>query len=368
MSSLTEGRAVHLILFLLTWVTTTLAIGVMHFDPGLPWGEALSVSLKAGGMYSATLMSILLAHEMGHYLAARRHEISVTLPYFIPGPPFLSLGTFGAFIKIRQRIDHRDALLDVAMSGPLAGMVVAIPAVILGLSLSPVEPLDPSRVYLTEGNSLLYLALKWLVVGPIPEGHDVMLHPVAFAGWMGFLVTSLNLFPIGQLDGGHLAYGLLGPSRGRYVARATFGALLGLAIGMALFEHQFVWVVWVALVWFLGIEHPPIVDHPERPVGLARRILGYLALALFVLTFTPVPMSESAPAEEGPHAVSQMSGMRSPGSAQADAGSGAGRAEPHGPGLSQLRRAPAPDRDQGSSDVEGAGGGPGTLGQGPREL
>lgn len=284
--------SVHVLLFLLTCVTTTLAIGLWHFDPADPWPVALREVLVNGGLYSATLMSILTAHEMGHYLMARRHRTPVSLPYFLPGPPFVSFGTFGAFIRMEHSARDRNALIDIGLGGPLAGLVVALPALALGLALSDLQPVQELRGGLFEGNSLLYMLMKRLVLGEIPAGYDVTLHPVAFAGWMGLLVTSLNLFPIGQLDGGHVAHALLGPRISGPLARLTYGGLIALAVWLAASRTLFVWVVWAGLIGFIGVGHPPLGAGPQRPLGWARRALGTLGLVLFVLTFTPVPLSD----------------------------------------------------------------------------
>ena len=319
----------HLLLFVLTLVTTTVSIGMWH---GLTWaaGELAPVmetlpesvgmftllwhalwsgSLSAsrfaeeifvyGGMYSSSLMTILLAHEMGHYVLARIHGVDVSPPYFIPGPPVVSFGTFGAFIRLREPVTDRKALMDIGAAGPLAGLVVAIPVLLVGLRLSEVGPLTPGGLY--EGNSLLYMAAKWLVLGNIPAGHDVFLHPVAFAGWVGLLVTALNLFPVGQLDGGHIAYALLG-KRAAQVNRAIFGGLLGLGIALFAFKGQAVWAVWVLIILVTGIEHPPMSDL-SAPLDRPRRVMGWVCLVIFVLSFTPIPMSDEPPGGVAPPAA-----------------------------------------------------------------
>src|SRR5688572_30026696 len=172
---------------------------------GQPW------HLLDGWTFAVPLMSILLAHEFGHFIAGRIHGVDVSPPFFIP-MPIPPLGTMGAVIRMRRPIRTRNALLDVGAAGPLAGMVVAVPVLIWGLLLSDVRPL-PETGYLMEGRSLLYLGLLHAVHGSIPAGHDVFLSPTAFAGWAGLLVTMINLLPVGQLDGGHVAYALLGPKQ-----------------------------------------------------------------------------------------------------------------------------------------------------------
>jgi len=321
----------HLALFLLTLVTSTLAGGLdhalawavyriapaLHVAPEavrlrdvwlaltggwLAWSDVAGELLMMGGMFSSSLLTILLAHELGHYVAARLHRAEVSPPYFIPGPPLAPLpGTFGAFIRLRRPVMSSGALLDVGAAGPLAGIVVAVPVLLLGLSLSEVGPIRDGGLY--EGNSLLYLGAKWLVHGPIPAGHDVFLHPVALAGWWGILVTALNLFPVGQLDGGHVAYALFG-ERAVNVNRAVFGGLLGLAVGLflhngmdgpALMEKGAgAWIPWIVLMLVIGLEHPPMGDPSER-LGPGRRVAGWACLLVFLLTFTPVPMSTEPP-------------------------------------------------------------------------
>lgn len=256
-------------------------------------------------------MTILLCHEMGHYVLARRHGIDVSLPYFIPLPPQISLGTLGAVIRMNQPIADRNQLIDVGAAGPLAGLVAAIPLLLLGLSLSSIEPTEPGA-YL-EGNSLLYLGLKYAVFGqylPSADGFDVVLHPIAFAAWVGLLITMINLIPIGQLDGGHIACGLLGDRHERssfwlhrglvLVAIAVIGGLYiearsaGLDQGGA-WAHGAMgaapWLVWGGLLWFLRSRsgdqyHPPVGD---APLTAGRRRLVWFMLLLFLSLLTPAP-------------------------------------------------------------------------------
>ena len=374
----------HLLLFGVTCVCVTLAMGLSAIDPARSWGENLLAVTRAGGQYAATLMGILLAHEMGHYLTARRHGVPMSLPYFLPGPPVISFGTFGAFIRMQGRVSDPRALLDIGLAGPLAGLVVALPALVLGLSLSPVQPLAELAGGLYEGNSLLYLAVKRLVLGPIPAGYDVSLHPVAFAGWMGLLVTSLNLFPVGQLDGGHITHALFGERRAATLARLLFVLLILLGAGVALVAGQFTWVVWVVLIALIGIRHPPTgaLTAPP-PLGPVRRALGYFALLLFVVTFTPVPLSDEPPGgwKDG-HEVPQVSGMRDggpavvPGHRPGDRGAHAERrAGGRGPGaplygdaVPRLRRPAATDPAGGGAALARAPGGTGPLGPGAARL
>jgi len=231
--------------------------------------------------FSFTLMGILLAHELGHYLIARKHGLDVTLPYFIPAPSII--GTFGAFIKMRSPVRDRRMLLDVGAAGPLVGVAVSIPFLILGFRLSEVKLIE-GQVGMSLGSSLLLSLLSWLVVGPIPNGYDIVIHPVGFAGWIGLLVTSLNLLPIGQLDGGHVAYALLGERQNK-ISRYVFLAILALGI----FGWQG-WLLWSLLLFIMGFRHPPPLDW-RVPLDRKRKIIGWLTVAVFVLTFIPVPFS-----------------------------------------------------------------------------
>jgi len=265
---------------------------------------------QRGWSYAVPLLGILLFHEFGHYIAARIHRVDASLPYFIPLPPVLSpFGTMGAVIAMRGRIRSRNALLDIGASGPLAGLVVALPVLAIGLSLSTVGP-NPTRHFLQEGQSLLYMAMKRLVVGPIPDGYDVQLHPTAFAGWAGLFITMLNLLPWGQLDGGHIAYALFGERQNRF-ARFVRLALIPLFLyNLALFTvpvalgrsgmpmafavmNSVFWLVWFGVTGVIGrlsggADHPP-TEPGELSSG--RRVVAIVTLVLFVLLFMPTPLS-----------------------------------------------------------------------------
>jgi membrane-associated protease RseP (regulator of RpoE activity) len=279
--------------------------------PAWSTGDAPGLSvldhIRFGWMFAVPLLTILLFHEFGHYFAARLHRVPASLPYFIPIP--LGLGTFGAVIAMPERIRSRNTLLDFGAAGPLAGLVVALVVLTIGLSLSPVLPLAKAG-YSQEGQSLLYLGLKYLVLGPIPEGHDVALHPTAAAGWAGLLLTVLNLIPYGQLDGGHIAYALLGKRQ------ATLGRWVRLGV-LGLFVCQLCWFMapvvfgstdrpWYFalldastwLFWFLfmsllrhyqgGDEHPATDDDSVLSPG--RRWVAWGCAVLFVLLFMPTPL------------------------------------------------------------------------------
>ena len=269
-------RPIHVALFFATLFTTTLA---GSFQAGVNPLEDLRL-LTHGLPFSATLMGILLVHEMGHFVMSRVHGVEATPPFFIPGPPFL-VGTFGAFIKMHTPTS-RKSLFDVGAAGPWAGFLVAIPAVFYGLTLSEVRELTASTGGLVLGESLVFTWLARLALGVSPAEATILLHPIALAGWFGLFVTFLNLLPVGQLDGGHVVYALLG-RRHRWVARA---ALLGI-VGLAFLGWQG-WVMWAILVCVLGLDHPPTID--DTPLDPARRIAAWLTIALFVVTFMPVPL------------------------------------------------------------------------------
>jgi membrane-associated protease RseP (regulator of RpoE activity) len=269
----------HLGLLLATVITTIVAgalqQGVNPLEtPGL---------LYKGIPFSFTLLLILGTHEMGHYLISRRHHLDVTLPYFIPAPPFpFIIGTFGAFIRIRSPIRDKRALLDVGCAGPLTGVLISIPVILVGLKLSTVTVIAGGGEGLTLGEPLLFKLLSWLALGPMTPDENVILHPVAFAGWIGLLVTALNLIPVGQLDGGHVAYALF-PEYYRYISLGGLGLLV--AFGLLFWKG---WLMWAVLLAFLGWRHPPPY-FSWVPLDRRRWVLGIITIVVFILTFTPVP-------------------------------------------------------------------------------
>ncbi len=308
---------VNLVLFILTLFSMLLAGTIYSYDGPVPGNpllliKTLFLNLEIGMPFGLSLLGILLAHEFGHYLAGRYHKTAVTLPYFIPFPlsPF---GTMGAFIQLKEPPKNKRILHDIGIAGPLAGLVVAIPILLIGLSLSTVEefPLfvHTGESLSMEGNSLFYLFAKYLVHGellPAPStygavspliywvkylvtglptpmgGRDVFLHPMAWAGWAGLLVTALNLIPAGQLDGGHIMYVLFGKRAKKLlpVILVTL-SLLGFAWPG--------WWIWVFLIFFLGRQHAEPLDQITQ-LDNKRRVLSILALIIFVLIFTPVPL------------------------------------------------------------------------------
>ncbi len=243
--------------------------------------------LLAGVPFAATLMSILLAHEMGHYLTARKNGVRQTLPYFIPAPT--RLGTMGALLFLRSKPPNRGALLDIAVMGPYAGLLLAVPAVAWGLAHSVAAAQPPSDIVL--GDSLLFGALRALLV---PDARFLELHPMAEAGWYGLFITSLNLIPAAQLDGGHVAYALFGRahaalSLGASVALLVAGALmLGIDTLAPARLTGGLWVSWAILLVLFNTRHAEVVDR-ELPLSRAQRVRGVGALVAFALTFIPVP-------------------------------------------------------------------------------
>jgi membrane-associated protease RseP (regulator of RpoE activity) len=311
----------HIGLFLLTCATTTWA-GVLHVragwiqdnDIGIFRLDLLMPHFADGLPYSASIMGILLAHEMGHYLLARWHGVNASLPYFLP-VPLPMVGTMGAVIVMKGAIPSRNALVDWAAAGPLLGMVVALPVLAYGIHLSPVGPLGglgEDQVGMLEGNSLLYLAVKLAVKGAILPGGgvDVQLHLVAWAGWLGFLVTMINLMPIGQLDGGHIAFAYFGDRYDR-VSAWLHRLLPVLGLGVSAYvvldlmsktsvdralgfgwSAGFPWLIWWGLLQLFrriskGRYHPPV---GEDPLTRGRRRLCVLMIVVFALIFVPIPM------------------------------------------------------------------------------
>jgi membrane-associated protease RseP (regulator of RpoE activity) len=302
----------NLLLFLLTIASVFYVGQDWTARPGM---EPLERVLSAW-KFAVPLLAILVTHELGHYVAARLHRVPASLPYFLPLPVLNPFGTLGAIIVMPRRIRSARALLDIGAAGPLAGMAVAIPIMILGLSLSTVAPRGAGGgiAYIQEGQSLLYAALKYLVFGPIAPTEDVHLHPTALAAWVGFLVTFLNLIPFGQLDGGHVAYALLGGRQNRIarfmpfvlVAMALYNAWVFLVpilvrvraagFGSTSPEAWFsasavtVWLTLLLLLWLLrraaGADHPPVDD---AVMTGPRKAVAVFTLLLFVALFMPSP-------------------------------------------------------------------------------
>jgi membrane-associated protease RseP (regulator of RpoE activity) len=283
---------VHALLFLATVLTTTF-IGIGHW---LSWMAdyrtiravpPLGVIFTKGFWYSATILIILGAHELGHYFACRYYRINASLPYFIPlPPPFPLTGTLGAFIRIRQPVATKRALFDIGIAGPLAGFFFTVPALFVGIALSHVARVPPRFSGLELGEPLLFKLASWTIWGQIPDGYSLNLHPIAFAAWFGLLATALNLFPVGQLDGGHISYTVFG-------RRSTFVTMLMMAVAVGLAFNSMSLVLWtvlmVAMLFAFGPNHPPVMDERE-PLNRTRQWLAALALVIFILSFTPAPI------------------------------------------------------------------------------
>lgn len=232
-------------------------------------------------VYAVVLISILLGHELGHYLACQHYNVDATLPYFIPAPTLI--GTMGAFIRIRSPITKKQQLFDIGIAGPLTSFILSLPAVVFGLSLSKAVPSLPEGESLMFGDPLLLKFVANIVFKGIPEGYDIVPHPIAFAGWVGILVTALNLFPVGQLDGGHITYALFGK---RSLRLAPFFLVIFILMGIFFWIG---WFVWALLIYFLGLKHPHIYDEDKR-LSPGRRLLGVLVLIIFIVSFTPEPI------------------------------------------------------------------------------
>ncbi|MFO1021260.1 MAG: site-2 protease family protein [Planctomycetales bacterium] len=253
----------------------------------------LSTWAVGGWEYSLALMSILLAHEMGHFLQCVRYRVPATLPLFIPMPTII--GTMGAVIVQRGRHADRKQMFDIAVSGPLAGLVVAIPALIWGLNHSNVAPIPTDRFVYHFGEPLL---VQWLVFwkfGPLLPGEDTFMHPVAMAGWVGIFITALNLLPVSQLDGGHILYCLLGKKAHLVAVNLWRLALLVVIIGGTFYDPSlYSWTVMLFLIWLMGLRHPA-TRNDDVPLGPGRRYLGWATLAFILIGFTPNPISISEP-------------------------------------------------------------------------
>jgi len=289
--------ALHWCLLGLTLVTTTIVgvvfaeafkIGRLDVDLYVDVYSLLlqhPAALLEGIPFSLTLLTILLAHEMGHYFAARYYGIDASLPYFLPAPSPLPIGTLGAFIRIRSPIYTLRALFDVGIAGPLAGFAMLLPALIIGVAQSKVGPTTHQDGDLIFGAPLILRAMEQIFF-PGARPHDIVLHPVARAAWAGMLATALNLFPIGQLDGGHILYAFVG-RRHKLLSRCFLGALVILALA----TRTWSWLVWAVLLFFFALRHPTIFD--DTPLDRNRVLLGILALAVFLLTFTLIPIEGS---------------------------------------------------------------------------
>jgi membrane-associated protease RseP (regulator of RpoE activity) len=285
--------ALHIFLFALTLLTTTIvgvvltqcfennrALDLDQYVNIFPILWARPMLLLSGLSFSLALMTILLAHELGHYFACLYYQIDASLPYFLPFPS--PIGTLGAFIRIRSPIYTMRALFDVGVAGPLAGFVMLLPALLIGMAHSKIVPGIGTRGDMIFGVPGIQQALEWFFF-PGVASSDIYLHPVGRAAWVGTLATALNLLPIGQLDGGHIVYAFAG--RWHKLLSRVFVLSL---VPLAFFAHTWSWLVWAVLLFFFALRHPVICD--VSPLGVRRIVLGLLALVIFLLTFTVVPL------------------------------------------------------------------------------
>jgi membrane-associated protease RseP (regulator of RpoE activity) len=306
----------NILLFLLTLVSVLFTGGLYSFEGDLigNTSQILWTMIKSGWPFAVSMLAILGAHEFGHYFAGKKNGVDVTLPFFIPFP-FSSFGTMGAFISMRSLPRNKKVLFDIAISGPLSGLIISIIVLLIGLNLSEIQTLPlagENAVGLQmEGNSLLYLLLKYISFGkllpnlttqnglsliiswlqyfftgvPFPWGaQDVMLHPVAWAGWAGLFVTTINLLPVGQLDGGHIFQTVFG----KKLAQAVFPIIIGTLALLGIFWRG--WWVWAGILFFMGNRYAEPQDQVTQ-LDPKRKWLGYMAVLIFIITFIPVPIT-----------------------------------------------------------------------------
>ena len=281
----------HGLLFVLTIVTTTF-VGAFHYEAFLAdftatrTGLSIPDLLLGGFWYSGTILAILGCHEMGHYFACRYYDVDASRPYFIPAPLPLT-GTLGAFIRIREPIPTKRMLFDIGIAGPIAGFLIAVPALFAGVAMSHVAQLPADQSGMMElGEPLLFKAASLLIWGAIPDGYSINLHPMAFAAWFGMLATALNLFPIGQLDGGHISYAVLG-RRSSHVTLVTVAAIAALSFFAMSWR---VWAVLLILMLFAFGRHHPRTFDEDIPLDRPRLWLALAAVVMFAVCFTPAPI------------------------------------------------------------------------------
>lgn len=292
-----DRRWVHALLLALTILSATF-VGSFHW---LEFAAQAHIQyelidwpgrLVRGLWYSGTILAILGCHELGHYLACRYYDVDASLPFFLPAP-FLT-GTLGAFIRIREPIPSKRMLFDIGIAGPLAGFIIAVPALFMGLAMSTVVPSPPAEVVgffgdsdaLQLGEPLLFKVAGWFVAGPLNSQSTFNLHPVAFAAWFGLIATFLNLFPLGQLDGGHISYAVLGSKSSHVTLLAIAGAVVLTVFSPGLF----VWTgLMILMLWRFGRHHPRTFDEAV-PLDTPRKLLALVAVLIFILCFTPAPI------------------------------------------------------------------------------
>jgi membrane-associated protease RseP (regulator of RpoE activity) len=296
-------KKTHVILFLVTLVTTFIA------------GFVQGGSISSGISFSAALIFILGTHEMGHFLYGRKYGVDITPPYFIPAPPppISPIGTFGAFIKIKSPISTKRALFDIGIAGPIAGIIAAIPVIFIGLKLSSIVESGSKSLHngYILGSPLIFSLIADSVIGKVPDGYNLVLHPVAFAGWIGLFVTALNLIPAGQLDGGHIMYSIFSKKWHQRTSVMIIVVLLFFGLGTqsimqyfqsylagtALYNYKDIlnfegwagWLLWAVLLTFMGTKHPPTM-YDDIQLDGKRKFLSVVALFVFIGCFTPIPI------------------------------------------------------------------------------
>ncbi len=280
----------HALLFVLTIASTTF-VGAENYWSFLSDFGGRTIPLHLGSLllrglwYSGTILAILGCHELGHYFACRYYDVDASLPFFLPAP-ILQTGTLGAFIRIREPIPSKRILFDIGIAGPIAGFVVAVPALFVGLALSNIVPMPAEFHGVSLGEPLVFQLAAKLLWGTQPDGYALNLHPMAFAGWFGLLATALNLVPIGQLDGGHISYAVLG-------RRSTYVTFIMVGIAGFFAYRSITWRVWMVLMivmlFVFGPKHPRVFDE-DVPLDRVRLALALFAVVMFVLCFTPAPI------------------------------------------------------------------------------
>jgi len=289
----------HIVLFVSTLITTFLA------------GYLQGGDIYSGLSFSLSLILILGSHEMGHYYYGRKYGILITPPYFIPVPPPFIAGTMGAFIRIKSQITSKKALFDIGVAGPIAGVIAAIPVLIIGIKMSQIVPVDDigEGEVIHLGDPLIFSFFVNMIHGNLAEGYELFLHPVAFAGWIGLFVTALNLIPSGQLDGGHLVYSLFNKNIHSIISKISIVVIIILGMGTEpivnlfssynlnlnipeylLFQGWLGWVIWAFLLVIMGTKHPPTI-YEESDIGTRRKIIFIITLLIFIGSFMPVPFT-----------------------------------------------------------------------------
>jgi membrane-associated protease RseP (regulator of RpoE activity) len=284
---------IPIVLFFLTLVSTTIS-GSLYQDSFLQQQHAATgqnpssgVSLITGFSYAFAVVGILLAHELGHYLACRYYGIAATLPYFIPFPLLSYAGTMGAFIRIRSIFRNRRQLFDVGVAGPLAGYIFALPALYIGMRASHVIPIDTNTEGMVSfGEPLIFKLVAHFFFDYSEATHTINLHPVGWAAWFGIFATSINLFPAGQLDGGHIVYALFGKA---WHKRVSIAVCIGLAL-ISLVTWSPAYLFFASLVFFLGLRHPQLLTEEDR-LDRRRIWIALIAAVILIISFIPVPIT-----------------------------------------------------------------------------